>query len=83
MSNDLHQTISDLAEAGQPFAVVVVLSDSGSTPRKAGAKAVVDAGGTIEDQGEFVPGEPYLFARDLDGYLFEIWFELKTPIDPD
>jgi len=29
-----------------------------------------------------VPGEPYLFARDLDGYLFEIWYELPTPADP-
>ena len=33
-------------------------------------------------QGEFVPGEPYLFATDLDGYEFEIWFELPTPVDP-
>jgi len=47
MSNDLYQTIADLAEAGQTFALVVVLSDHGSTPRKAGAKAIVDAGGTI------------------------------------
>jgi xanthine dehydrogenase accessory factor len=47
MSNDLHQTIADLAEAGQTFALVVVLSDSGSTPRKAGTKAIVDAGGAI------------------------------------
>jgi len=41
------------------------------------AEIVTAAGGTIVEQGEFVPGEPYLFARDLDGYLFEIWYELK------
>ena len=40
---------------------------------------VTAAGGTVVEQGEFVPGEPYLFARDLDGYLFEIWYELKRP----
>ena len=41
------------------------------------AEIVTEAGGTIVEQGEFVPGEPYLFARDRDGYLFEIWYELK------
>jgi catechol 2,3-dioxygenase-like lactoylglutathione lyase family enzyme len=48
----------------------------------AAARAVVDAGGTIKEQGEFVPGEPYLFATDPDGYEIEIWFEKPTPIDP-
>ena len=48
----------------------------------AAAKAVTDAGGSIEEQGEFAPGEPYLFARDRDGYLVEIWYELPTPADP-
>ena len=46
------------------------------------AAAVVEAGGTILDKGEFCPGEPYLFARDPDGYEIEIWFELPTPFDP-
>ena len=41
----------------------------------AAARAVVDAGGAIKEQGEFVPGEPYLFATDPDGYEIEIWFE--------
>ena len=40
------------------------------------------AGGTIVETGEFVPGEPYLFAKDPDGYLFEIWYELPTKADP-
>lgn len=46
------------------------------------AKAVIDAGGSIEERGEFVPGEPYLFARDRDGHLVEIWYELPTAVDP-
>ena len=44
--------------------------------------AVEQAGGTVREQGEFVPGEPYLFALDPDGYEFEIWFEIPTRIDP-
>ena len=44
--------------------------------------AVEAAGGRIRESGEFVPGEPYLFAIDRDGYEFEIWYELPTPIDP-
>ena len=48
----------------------------------AAARAVKRAGGRVLSQGEFVPGEPYLFATDLDGYEFEIWFELPTPVDP-
>jgi catechol 2,3-dioxygenase-like lactoylglutathione lyase family enzyme len=44
--------------------------------------AVVSAGGTVREQGEFVPGEPYLFAVDPDGYELEIWYELPTPVDP-
>ena len=45
-------------------------------------RAVEAAGGRITDRGEFVPGEPYLFATDPDGNTFEIWFELPTPVDP-
>ena len=48
----------------------------------AAAAAVERAGGTVKDQGAFVPGEPYLFAADPDGYEVEIWFELPTPVDP-
>jgi len=48
----------------------------------AAAAAVKEAGGSVEEQGEFVPGEPYLFARDRDGYLVEIWYELPTSVDP-
>jgi catechol 2,3-dioxygenase-like lactoylglutathione lyase family enzyme len=45
-------------------------------------RAVESAGGTIVERGEFVPGEPYLFARDRDGYLIEVWYELPTNVDP-
>lgn len=48
----------------------------------AAQRAVRDAGGTVTDHGEFVPGEPYLFARDPDGYEFEIWYEIPTKVDP-
>jgi catechol 2,3-dioxygenase-like lactoylglutathione lyase family enzyme len=48
----------------------------------AAARAVTEAGGTVKEQGEFVPGEPYLFAADPDGYEIEIWYELPTPVDP-
>jgi catechol 2,3-dioxygenase-like lactoylglutathione lyase family enzyme len=33
------------------------------------------AGGKIKDSGEFVPGEPYIFFYDPDGYEIEVWFE--------
>jgi catechol 2,3-dioxygenase-like lactoylglutathione lyase family enzyme len=45
-------------------------------------RAVERAGGEILERGEFCPGEPYLFCRDLDGYEIEIWHELATPADP-
>lgn len=49
---------------------------------EAARAAVKQAGGTITDTGEFVPGEPYLFAADPDGYTIEIWYEIPTPLDP-
>lgn len=48
----------------------------------AAARAVTAAGGTVLEQGDFIPGEPYLFATDPDGYTFEIWYEVPTPADP-
>jgi len=44
--------------------------------------AVRAAGGTITSTGEFVPGEPYVFFRDPDGYEVEIWYEIPTAVDP-
>lgn len=48
----------------------------------AAREAVKDAGGTITETGDFIPGEPYLFATDPDGYTIEIWYEIPTPVDP-
>jgi len=48
----------------------------------AAAQAIRDAGGTVTERGDFCPGEPYLFATDLDGYALEIWYELPTRLDP-
>ena len=45
----------------------------------AAVEAVHAAGGTVTEHGEFCPGEPYLFAKDPDGYTVEIWFEPDTP----
>jgi catechol 2,3-dioxygenase-like lactoylglutathione lyase family enzyme len=44
--------------------------------------AILAAGGSITDTGEFVPGEPYVFFRDPDGYEVEIWYEIPTAVDP-
>jgi len=43
---------------------------------------VIKAGGRIKEQGEFVPGEPYVFFFDPDGYEAEVWYE-KIPLDLD
>jgi catechol 2,3-dioxygenase-like lactoylglutathione lyase family enzyme len=40
------------------------------------AERIKSAGGTIIDKGEFVPGEPYIFFTDPDGYEVEICYEL-------
>jgi catechol 2,3-dioxygenase-like lactoylglutathione lyase family enzyme len=48
----------------------------------AAAEAVTAAGGVVREQGEFCPGEPYVFAHDPDGYEIEIWYEIPTPVDP-
>jgi catechol 2,3-dioxygenase-like lactoylglutathione lyase family enzyme len=45
-------------------------------------EAIGAAGGAITDTGEFAPGEPYVFFKDPDGYLVEIWYEIPTPVDP-
>lgn len=45
-------------------------------------RAVEAAGGRVLSHGEFCPGEPYLFCEDPDGYEVEIWYELRTSVDP-
>jgi catechol 2,3-dioxygenase-like lactoylglutathione lyase family enzyme len=48
----------------------------------AAVRAVEKAGGGSIRRGEFVPGEPYVFFTDPDGYEVEIWYEPPTPQDP-
>src|SRR5262245_3506500 len=43
-------------------------------------KKIKKAGGKIKETGEFVPGEPYVFFFDPDGYEIEIWFEKIPPL---
>ena len=52
------------------------------TDIEAAAQAVTKAGGIVRRRGEFVPGEPYVFASDPDGYEIEIWYEPPTAVDP-
>lgn len=40
---------------------------------------IMTAGGTIIERGEFVPGSPFVFFRDPDGYEVEVWYELPEP----
>jgi catechol 2,3-dioxygenase-like lactoylglutathione lyase family enzyme len=39
-------------------------------------KRVMAANAKIIDSGEFVPGSPYIFFEDPDGYVIEVWYEL-------
>src|SRR5262245_7725273 len=43
-------------------------------------EAIEAAGGKIREHGEFVPGEPYVFFFDPDGYEVEIWYEIPTVV---
>jgi predicted enzyme related to lactoylglutathione lyase len=36
---------------------------------------ITTSGGKITSTGEFVPGSPYVFFRDPDGYEVEVWYE--------
>lgn len=42
------------------------------------ASRISEAGGTIMDRGEFVPGSPYVFFKDRDGYAVEVWYEMPA-----
>lgn len=36
----------------------------------------------VIDEGEFVPGSPYIFFKDPDGYVVEVWYELVPEVNP-
>ena len=42
------------------------------------AKSIENAGGRITRRGEVVPGDPYVFFQDPDGYEIEVWYELPA-----
>src|SRR5882672_10505403 len=44
---DIYQKVAELLRAGERFALAVVMKDAGSTPRKAGTKAIIDEEGSI------------------------------------
>jgi len=44
---DIHEAIVEDADSGRAFAVAVILKDTGSAPRKAGTKALIDSTGAI------------------------------------
>lgn len=47
LTTDVHLAVADFLRAGRAFALAVVLRDAGSTPRKAGTRAIIDAEGSI------------------------------------
>jgi xanthine dehydrogenase accessory factor len=47
MSLDVHQAVVEHADRGRSFALAVVLDSFGSTPRKIGTKAIIEADGSI------------------------------------
>ena len=47
VTGDIHELVLRFIEEGRAFALVSVLKDAGSTPRKAGTKAIVDSTGAI------------------------------------
>ena len=44
---DIHRKIVEFIDSGRPFAVALVLNASGSTPQRAGVRAIVDGTGKI------------------------------------
>lgn len=44
---DIHRRVAELADGGRSFAVALILKADGSTPRKAGVKAVIDENGRV------------------------------------
>ena len=39
-------------------------------------KNILEARGVIIKKGEFIPGSPYIFFQDPDGYEVEVWYEV-------
>ena len=39
-------------------------------------RKISSAGAEIVEKGEFLPGSPYIFFKDPDGYIIEVWYEM-------
>jgi len=72
----LEEGTSDVGKSGGIKHFGFRLTDARDIDRA--ATAIEKAGGKIKDRGEFVPGEPYVFFSDPDGYEVEVWSELPT-----
>lgn len=44
---DIHRKLVELSDCGRPFALALILKADGSTPQKAGVKAIIDGTGKI------------------------------------
>jgi catechol-2,3-dioxygenase len=38
---------------------------------------ITEINAEVVDEGEFVPGSPYIFFKDPDGYIIEVWYEVE------
>lgn len=66
-SADIHQRVLEFIDSGRPFAMALVLNAAdGSTPQKAGVRAVIDGTGKIWGTigGGFVEGQAQQYAVD-------------------
>lgn len=76
---ETNRLIVELIEAGRPFAVGIILSAEGSTPREAGVKAVIEADGHIHGTlgGGAVEAEAQRLAVDACRSGHPIIFEMR------
>jgi catechol 2,3-dioxygenase-like lactoylglutathione lyase family enzyme len=72
----LEQGTDDIGKSGGIKHFGFRLTDARDIDRA--ATTIEKAGGKITHRGEFVPGEPYVFFTDPDGYEVEVWYELPT-----
>jgi catechol 2,3-dioxygenase-like lactoylglutathione lyase family enzyme len=74
--------------SGQKFSAESGIAHFGFRLRKAGyiekmRQKIMKAGGEIVDKGEFLPGSPFIFFKDPDGYTIEVWFESVPESEAD
>jgi predicted enzyme related to lactoylglutathione lyase len=75
-SNDLialHQGAEDVPRGSSGGILHFGFQLETSSDLDSAISQVVAAGGTLERRGEFVPGMPFAYIGDLDGYKIELW----------